>query len=422
MIACWLFLVGRFARLTAYRCALEAAIFLRAVVLSPACPASKIALIIGIGYWFGPVDLIPNHLPYIGYLDQVTVLLAGLLAARYFVPARRAAGIRARRPPPVFARPFTIVFCHCPKTAGTSLFRALSDRLGYRASYLMRRQRPDLARLRRRGFAFISGHAPYGHYRDAGAVDGTTRFVTFYREPRAVLLSRFAHVLRHRRDNPAARHFFEVELPSRGLAMTSPEAVPLFLQRHRAFDASEADNPQTRFAANCPAGPLDESHLEQAKATFAAMDVVGCTERFEESLMLLAQCFGWTELSYHRLNVSHPRQRAGEDPALLAELDRHLSFDHRLIAWAADRFEQQIAVLRAASLAGGTRLPLIRLLEAEPPYRAWRHRLSAATTMLTDDWLWWLGAKREAWRRQIAESVGAVTLSRKARGGDPGRP
>jgi hypothetical protein len=259
--------------------------------------------------------------------------------------------VRARRPPPAVARPFIIVFCHCPKTAGTSLFRALSDRLGYRASYLMRRQRPDLAHLQRRGFAFVSGHAPYGHYWDAGAVNGTTRFVTFYREPRAVLLSRFAHVLRHRRDIPAARRFFEVELPARGIAMTAPEAVHLFLERYREFDASDADNPQTRFAANCPSGPLDDAHLEQAKATFAAMDLVGCTERFEESLMLLAHRFGWPELRYHRLNVSHPRQKAEEDPALLAALDRHLTFDHRLIAWAAERFEADLAALQAARLA-----------------------------------------------------------------------
>ena len=422
MIACWLFWCWRLLRLTAYRCALEGVILCRVAVLSTACPVSKIALAIGIGYWFGPIDLIPNRIPYYGYLDQIGFVVAGLVAARLFVPAPRSAVVRAKRPPPRMAKPFTLVFCHCPKTAGTSLFRALSDRLGYRASYLMRRRRPDLAHLQQRGFAFVSGHAPYGHYLDAGAINQSTRFITFFREPRAVLLSRFAHVLRHRREIPAARHFFEVELPQRELAMTSPQAVKLFLDRHREFDAGDADNPQTRFAANCPFGPLDETHLEQAKATFAAMDVVGCTERFEESLMLLADRLGWRELGYHRLNVSHPRQKAAEDPALHAELDQHLLFDHRLVAWAAERFTRDVAAMQAASTVRGVPLPRVVLLEEEPPYRAWRHRISAAMTLRLDDWLWWLGAKRDAWQRRIADDrFAGDSVSRRAREGDPGR-
>jgi uncharacterized membrane protein YkvA (DUF1232 family) len=403
MIACWLFCIWRLLRLSVYQCTFETTLLFRVVVLSTSCPLSKIALVIGIGYWFGPVDLIPNRIPYYGYLDQIGFVLAGLVAARALVPTPRAASLKAKRPPPVIVKPFTIVFCHCPKTAGTSLFRALSDRLGYRTSYLMRRQRPDLAQLQSRGFAFVSGHAPYGHYWDAGAVNPRTRFITFFREPRATLLSRFAHVLRHRKSVPAARHFFEVELPSLGLAMTSPEAVRLFLARYREFDACDADNPQTRFATNCFSGPLNEDHLEQAKATFAAMDVVGCTERFEESLMLLAQRFGWSELGYHRLNVSHTQEKAVENAALHAELDRHLAFDRQLIAWAVERFDQNCVTMRGESRANGTPLPRIFLLEEMPPFRNWRHRVSSATTLLLDDWLWWIEASWAKVRRRIDE-------------------
>jgi hypothetical protein len=415
MIACWLFCIWRLLRLSVYRFAFEGILLARVVVLSKSCPMSKIAVAIGIGYWFGPVDLIPNSTPYIGYLDQFGFLCAGLVAARLLVPLPRRASLRERRPPPVIAKPFTIVFCHCPKTAGTSLFRALSDRLGYRTSYLMRRRRPDLAHLQNRGFAFVSGHAPYGHYLDAGAVNPRTRFITFFREPRAVLLSHFAHVLRHRKSIPAARHFFEVQLPSLGLAMTSPEAVRLFLERHRDFDGCDGDNPQTRFAANCPYGPLDEGHLAQAKATFAAMDLVGCTERFEESLMMLAQRFGWSELGYHRLNVSHAREKAVENAALRAELDRHLAFDRQLIAWAAERFDQDHAAMREGCRIKGTPMPRIILLEEMPPFRRWRHRVSAATTLLLDDWVWWIGASAGKARRRIAEAGFTASVPRPAR-------
>lgn len=420
MIACWLFTAWKALHLFLYRLRLEGTILGQGGLLTRGCPLAKLALLIGPAYWFGPIDLIPNRLPYIGYVDQIVFLVGGIVLARLVVPQLRSSFIRSRRPPPLLLKPFTLVFCHCPKTAGTSLFRALSDRLGYRASYLMRRTRPDLAHLQARGFAFVSGHAPYGHYRDAGAINQHTRFITFVREPRAVLLSRFAHVLRHRRDFHGARHFFEVELADRGIPMTSPEALHLFLAHHRRFDASDADNPQTRFAANHFVGPLDESHFEEAKANLAAMDLVGCTERFDESLQLLAHRLGWHSLAYHRLNVSEAGQRIAIDSALEAELDSHLSFDHRLVAWARERFAADYAALQAGCTAAGQTPPLIIRCEEAPPYRAFRHRLGAASTLLLDDWLWWLGFRWGALRqgmqrRAISAAARPVALvSRRA--------
>lgn len=424
MISCWLFVWWKALRVLAHRIRLESALLCRAAVFSRVCPLSKLAILLGAGYWFGPVDLIPNRLPYIGYLDQIGILAAGLVAARALIPTGRASVIKATRPPPSLIRPFTLVFCHCPKTAGTSLFRALSDRLGYRRSYLMRRRRPDLTHLQHRGFALVSGHAPYGHYRDAGAVNARTRFITFFRAPRSVLLSRFAHALRHRRDSQASRQFFE-ELGQRGIEMTSPEALRLFLDNHRLFDGSDADNPQTRFAANRFTGPLDDGDLEEAKANFAAMELAGCTERFEDSLQLLAYRLGWRELSYHRLNVSESKGRVSADPVLDAALDRHLAYDHQLIAWAKARFEQDYAAMRAACAAQGRALPRIIQLEADPPYRAFRHRLGAACTLLLDDWQWWLGAKWAAPQRQhrfLRQPSAAAPLSPLAGADDRGRP
>jgi hypothetical protein len=402
MIAGWFSVSGWMVRTLGYRLVVEIMILAQCVLLSFSCLWSKLALALGIAYSFGPIDLIPDRIPIFGHLDEAGFIIAGLIVARLLVPAGQVSSLRARHPAPAALPGFTLVFCHCPKTAGTSLFRALTDRLGYRHSYLMRRTRPDLGLLRRRGFTLVSGHAPYGHYLASGAVNGATRFITFFREPRAVLLSHFAHVLRHRHEIPAAQAFFEEELPREGLAMTSPEAVRLFIARFRDFDGWDVDNPQTRFATNCMRGPLDAAHLDQAKATFAAMDLVGCTERFDESLMLLADRFGWSSLDYHRLNVSTDRQRAAEAPALLVELDRHLLLDHALIDWARSRFEVQLAETRARFAAAGTAEPSVTLLQAEPSYRAIRHRLAAATTLLLDDWLWWLGTRRATLERRLA--------------------
>ena len=78
-----------------------------------------------------------------------------------------------------------LVFCHCPKTAGTSLFRAISENLGTRNSYLIKRERPSIATLRERNVKFVAGHVWYGYYAaqsDAAGVDGL-HFFTFVRDP-----------------------------------------------------------------------------------------------------------------------------------------------------------------------------------------------------------------------------------------------
>jgi hypothetical protein len=71
-----------------------------------------------------------------------------------------------------------LIFCHCPKTAGTSLFRAISTIHGPQHSYLAKRERPDLSALRARGVTFIGGHVPYEHY--AGQADAMRRARTGY--------------------------------------------------------------------------------------------------------------------------------------------------------------------------------------------------------------------------------------------------
>jgi hypothetical protein len=50
------------------------------------CLLSKFALLIGIGYLFGPIDLIPNNVPVIGHFDEVGFLVGGFVGSRLFIP------------------------------------------------------------------------------------------------------------------------------------------------------------------------------------------------------------------------------------------------------------------------------------------------------------------------------------------------
>ncbi len=57
------------------------------------CYASKVSLLVGLAYPFTPIDLIPDRLPFIGYLDQAAFVVGGVGLAYWMLPneARRDA-------------------------------------------------------------------------------------------------------------------------------------------------------------------------------------------------------------------------------------------------------------------------------------------------------------------------------------------
>jgi len=177
-----------------------------------------------------------------------------------------------------------LVFCHCPKTAGTSLFRAISMIHGLQHSYLAKRERPSVAALRARGVTFVAGHVSYEHYTeqtDAAGPDGL-QFITFVRDPIQLTLSLYQHCMQHRHIWRPATRFFDVELPSRGIAKSEPQAVRLFLARCTELTGIRWDNFQVRFAVNKSAGELDRSDLEAATRE---ADIISCVTLSHSALI-----------------------------------------------------------------------------------------------------------------------------------------
>jgi predicted TIM-barrel fold metal-dependent hydrolase len=118
-----------------------------------------------------------------------------------------------------------------------------------------------------------------------------------------------------------------------------------------AFVASglspETDNSQVRAIAGdtgTPFGQCGPEMLETAKRNLQErFALVGLTERFDESLVLLGRAFGWTRLHYLKANVAPSRDRtppSGEASELIRSQN---SLDIELYAWATDRFDQAIA-------------------------------------------------------------------------------
>ncbi len=307
-----------------------------------------------------------------------------------------------------------LIFCHCPKTAGTSLFRAIRNVIGARRSYLATRSRPELAALRPRGIRFIAGHVPYPHYQ-AQADSGVVRFVTMVRDPDQVMLSLFRHYQRRRHLSETASRFFETDLPAAGIAADTPQAISLFFERVAPSEPFLPDNPQIRFAVDKMSGPISRMDLDQARRNLAAMDAVGSATRLADSLLLMAIRFGWSGLRYGRYNAAHkpsPKIELPADVRALCDLDREL------VDWAERHLANALADARAECIGAGRPLPTVSFRNA-PAQRmsiGWLREWLATARMYTrDDWQWWIGTKAASLRNTVQRYVSDIRIARRIR-------
>ncbi|HKW39302.1 MAG TPA: sulfotransferase domain-containing protein [Burkholderiales bacterium] len=243
-----------------------------------------------------------------------------------------------------------IAFVHIPKTAGTTLNSILAQQyspdelhevmmrgMSWIAPQARLVPKPliSLSKIHRlkaalrcpRRLRLIHGHFDLSLLRvfPAGA-----RCFTLLRDPVDRAISHYYHYRRMTAD------------PVHALAMRSTLA-----QWVSACGLVEMDNGQTRRLAgemNLPCGRVNAGMLERAKSNLARFAVVGLTERFEESLVLLQRAFRWELRGFQAHNVGKnrpPRAEVGED-ALRAMEDSN-RFDLELYRFACGLFEKAVA-------------------------------------------------------------------------------
>lgn len=229
-----------------------------------------------------------------------------------------------------------LIFLHVPKTAGTTLVHIIEQNYPQRARYALGSTEcvtafGQLDVAHRRRVRILMGHMPFGahHYFDEPAA-----YFTFLRDPIDRAIS-FFHYVRH---NP--EHYLN------GYVLRDDLTLLAFLERRATL---MMDNFQTRLISgvghDAPYGAYPADMLEQAKQNLrTAFTVVGLTERFDESLLLLRAHFGWRRLFYTRQNVTAVRPpKASVDPATLAALQAANQLDSELYAYAQELFAAQIA-------------------------------------------------------------------------------
>jgi hypothetical protein len=231
----------------------------------------------------------------------------------------------------------TLIFIHVPKTAGQTVDLVMQRQYPANTIYTGTQdvwasyhafQRMDPAR--RAHYRAVKGHFPYGIHE---YVEGPYAYFTFLRDPIERTISHY-YFLRRESGHPLAS-----KVQENGL--TLDQLIELELDK-TLFNA------HTRLFSGVWYDPLPgkctAEHLEMAKDNLRRnFKVVGLTERFDESLMLLKRAFSWKDVRYTSQNVSDGRPKREELPATtLAVVESANKLDIELYAFAQKLFEEQM--------------------------------------------------------------------------------
>ena len=225
-----------------------------------------------------------------------------------------------------------VVFVHVPKTAGTTVLRILEREYGADALLTLYDstfgdELSTLPAARLAGIRAVAGHFYFGVHQDTSL---PCRYFTFLRDPVERIVSHY-HFVRGQPD-----HYLHGAATRLGLR----EYVEV-------CGGAEPNNDQTRLLAGRNAAPADgissPEMLPAAKLNLERHDVVGLTEAFDASLLLLQRSFGWRAPFYRKQNVSRPGRARRLDGATREAIFEYNALDLELYRHARERFEQQLA-------------------------------------------------------------------------------
>lgn len=253
-----------------------------------------------------------------------------------------------------------ILYLHIPKTGGTTLrkfqlynnyhtkhrFKAeifagktrLNDGIFYYPVGFYNKDqnlavpRPMRRALARKDIRAVTGHFCFGVHR---YLAGPSTYITLVRNPVDRIVSLYYHIRRWASPDPG----LHAKIISQGTSLD--EFVTNFSLR-------ELFNDQTRRISGCEPQEGRQSKLALNKARDNLrqhFSVVGVTERFNETLILLKRIFGWTEdLRYYPKHVTRGRPTSGDLPpsSVAAIMERNES-DLELHRFALELLDEAIS-------------------------------------------------------------------------------
>jgi Sulfotransferase family len=223
-----------------------------------------------------------------------------------------------------------LVFLHVPKTGGQTIESPLirnfpeSERIHLDILDTRLDEAMNSMPLEIRSHArLVWGHLPYGVHLH---VPQRCEYFTILREPIARVVSVYKYILRTR------DHVLHDRVAT--------EEIPFEEYLESGIDEGQTGNAQTRQLSGKQFGVLDRTALVEAKHNLEASLVVGLTERFEETFVLLRRTLGLRMRFYITKNVSPPYDVSDRAVELARERNE---LDFELYRFARELFAAQLS-------------------------------------------------------------------------------
>ncbi|MCA1726855.1 MAG: hypothetical protein LC722_04135 [Actinobacteria bacterium] len=222
----------------------------------------------------------------------------------------------------------TAIFLHLPKTGGSTLHRIMERQYPDETIYSIGLPIPERLKVfkalpaeERAAIRMLRGHMEFGLHE---WIPRPAVYTTILREPLERSLSHYSR--------------------ARSRGRTGGMGLVEFLDSGRRIDL---DNGQTRWLSGdgfVPYGSVAPQMLERAKANLETFAAVGLQERFEESVLLIAEALGWIRPLVGRSANVTPGRTALQDltPEERGALSRRNELDEALYRFAVGLFERQL--------------------------------------------------------------------------------
>jgi hypothetical protein len=233
-----------------------------------------------------------------------------------------------------------LVFLHIPKTGGKTLEHVLRRQYGSEALYRVKGDYDAaVSRLKRldgatrSGLRVIHGHMPFGIHEE---LEEPAVYTAMLRHPVDRVISHYHYAQRKE------GHYLRE-------AARSEPSLKRYVETGAGGRTVELDNGQTRaLSGERPSeielGGCTPELLEAAKSNLAKhFGAVGVVERFDESLVVMREAFGWRAPIYVRQNTSGRRRGRGDlDAATRRAIEKRNELDLELYGYATERLAKRM--------------------------------------------------------------------------------
>ncbi len=227
-----------------------------------------------------------------------------------------------------------LIYVHIPKTGGSTLQAIIIRQYGKKKFFRINKKNSleDFNLLDKKNINLLVGHFPFGYHKYFDQPE-KIQYLSLIRNPIERLVSNYYHILA-RENNP--HHSMLVE---------NNYSIKQFIE-HGVNGKTE--NCYVRFFSNninAPHNSCTTEMLEQAKKNIEThFPIVGITELYDESILLMKNHFGWKQPYYIKKNKARINYNIQNDvdKDTIATIKQYNQLDIALYDWAKKRLESQI--------------------------------------------------------------------------------